>query len=83
MSPLYDFCCPLCGEVRDVWAHINETRKVHEECGRTMKRLISAPNINPDIEPYLEENISYHKPVYIKSRRHREQVLKEHGLSAR
>jgi len=35
--------------------------------------------IIPDIEPYLDENMGQ-EPVYVKSRRHKMQLLKERGL---
>lgn len=80
--PLYDYQCPKCGEVQNVWAKMDDTTIKHDACGHWMRRLISATYINPDIQPYLEENAG-HTPVLIKSRRHRTQVLKELGLSIR
>jgi len=83
--PLYDYLCPLCGEVENVWAHMNEDRKIHEECGKTMKRQISMSNISPDYAPWLDENMSGQDgaPVLVKGRRHQKQLLKERGLHIR
>jgi putative FmdB family regulatory protein len=83
--PIYDYLCPRCGEVSDIWAHINEERKVHEECGSTMTRLISPTRCNPDYAPWMDENLSGQdgKPVLVKSRRHHKQLLKERGLAIR
>ena len=36
-------------------------------------------HIIPDIEPYFDENMG-HEPVFVKSRRHKNQLLKERGL---
>ena len=36
--------------------------------------------IIPDIQPYLDENIS-HDPIWIKSRRHRTEILRERKLA--
>ena len=83
--PIYDFLCPLCGEVNNVWGHINEDRKMHDECGRTMIRQISRCNVNPDYEPWLDDNLSGQDgtPIAVRSRRHHKQLLKERGLSIR
>lgn len=80
--PIYLYECPRCGEVDNVWANVSEDRKVHEECGATMTRLISAPAVRGDLEPYLETNMG-HEPVYVKSRRHRERLCKDRGLTIR
>lgn len=78
--PLYDAMCPKCGLRENVWGKIDEPLVC--ECGLQMQRLISPVNVNPDITPYWEENIS-DRPVYLKSRRHRAQVLKENNLAIR
>jgi putative FmdB family regulatory protein len=78
--PIYDAECPKCGLRENVWGKVDEVLVC--DCGRKMKRLLSPTRINPDITPYLEENISQ-SPVFIKSRRHRAQVLKENGLAIR
>ena len=76
--PIYDYECPNCGKVMDVWAHIDDQEKLHF-CGNWMKRLISLANINPDFQPYLDENLGQ-DPVYVKSRQHRKQLMSERGL---
>lgn len=83
--PLYLYLCPLCGEVDNVWGHINEDRKVHEECGRTMTRQISLSNVNPDYEAWMDDNLSGTDgaPVLVRGRRHQKQLLKERGLAIR
>ena len=80
--PIYDYLCPRCGEVSDVWAHMNEERKVHDECGSTMKRLISRSNVNPDYPAWMDDNLCGQDgaPVLVKGRRHQKQLLKERGL---
>lgn len=76
--PIYDYECPNCGTQRDIWAAIDENEKL---CGclNWMKRLISAPRINPDLEPYWDENLGK-DPVYVKSHQHRKQLMGERGL---
>ena len=45
------------------------------------KRPEIAPKIHliKDIEPYIDENMG-HEPVYVRSRRHKMQLLKERRL---
>jgi hypothetical protein len=43
-----------------------------------MKRLLSAPGLNPDFS-YVEENMGQ-EPVLIKSRQHRKEELKRRRL---
>jgi len=53
-----------------------------DACGSDLQRLISAPGINPDWEPYLEENMGQ-EPVLIESRQHYKQELQKRGLHNR
>lgn len=47
----------------------------------TEKRIPEARvHIIPDIEPYVDDNME-HEPQYVKSRRHRRELLKERGLA--
>jgi len=76
--PIYDFECPNCGICPDIWAKIAEVELKCPKCGKIMKRLISPSNIQCDYE-YLDHNISA-TPLYIKSRQHRRQTMREKGL---
>ena len=80
--PIYDYECPRCGEVSNVWAHTSERRKVHEECGATMERLISGSRVHPPFHENVEENMG-HEPVVISSRTQRDRLEKERGLYGR
>lgn len=80
--PNYDFKCESCGVTEEFFAHINETT-LSCICGGTMKRLFSpSVYIIPDISPYIDENLAGPdgKPVYVMSRQHKRQILKERGL---
>jgi len=77
--PLYDFRCDEHGEFEDVWAKADESVQCGE-CSRYMTRLISAPYVSPDLEPYLEHNIGS-DPIWIKSRQHRAEELYKRGLN--
>jgi putative FmdB family regulatory protein len=77
--PRYDFTCSAHGRVEDLIARWDEYEKPCPECGQPMTRLLPIPNIAPDIQPFLDENLG-HEPVYVKSRRHHKQLLKDRGL---
>lgn len=81
---LYDYECPKCGEVSDVWAKMEDTTLKHS-CGHFMRRLISRFNINPDYEPWRDDNLCGQDgvPVWVKSRRHHKQLLRERGLEVK
>ena len=76
--PIYDVRCPDGHETNDVWAsRMGEEILCH--CGKATERLITAPRINPDWEPYFEENMAA-EPVLIKSRQHWKKELEDRGL---
>jgi len=78
--PRYDYKCTACGIVQERWHAIWECDLEHEcACGGLQERLISAPSVNPDLEPYLDENLG-HQPVWIESRQHRTAEMKRRGL---
>jgi putative FmdB family regulatory protein len=81
--PIYDYDCPTCGLKENVWAEVYE-EVFCKDCGLIMKRLISACNIQPDIEPRWEENIAHPEKSphgsYITSRQHRDKLCKEYGI---
>jgi len=79
MSPIYDYECPQCDLISDVWAKMEETVKECPRCGRDMKRVLSASNIICDIKPYLDGHLDQN-PVPIHSRQHKKEELKKRGL---
>ena len=79
--PIYDYICTKCGKVSDVWATMDERTKRCPKCKRKMSRLIARSNIITDLIPHVDENMG-HEPVYVKSRQHKKQLLKEKGLVA-
>ena len=76
--PLYDYECE-CGKITERFGKINETN-ILCECGKQANRIISRPSVICDLEPYLEENIC-DKPIWIKSKKHRKQLMKENGVA--
>lgn len=78
--PLYDFKCLAHGRINDIVARPDEHYKPCPDCGQAMTRLFpSSWSTIPDIQPYLDENMG-HNPIYVKSRRHHKQLMKERGL---
>ena len=80
--PLYDYRCPKCAEIVELFGSANEgPRKC--ECGAEMKRLITTNySVHGDMEPHLDYEMSS-KPVPIKSKKHREQMMREFGVQER
>lgn len=77
--PLYDFQCKECSKVVEKYAKIEEETQ-ECDCGGEMKRLITTSfSAHGDIDPYLDENIG-REPVWIKSKKHRRQVMKREGV---
>jgi putative FmdB family regulatory protein len=77
--PIYDFRCENCQRVKENFAKIEE-RTMICDCGGKMNRLISRNYcVHSDLKPYIDEHIGV-KPVYVKSKQHREQLMKKHGV---
>lgn len=78
--PIYDFRCKKCEQVKEYHAKIEEKEKTCE-CGGDMVRLITTNvMVSGDLEPYLDWHIGK-EPVYIKSKKHRQAVMKREGVS--
>ena len=80
--PIYDYKCPNCGIQTNVWAGIDEQEKLCG-CDNRMTRIISAPAIHPDIQPYFDENLAPDggQGQWVKSRQDRIQKMGELGLT--
>jgi putative FmdB family regulatory protein len=75
--PLYDYQCPACGQLEDVWARMDEVELPCPGCGAAMRRQITRRwHAHPDLD-YYDETLE----SYITSRRQRERLLRERGLS--
>lgn len=83
---MYPFECPECGWKIETFRKIAmRDASTGCRCGAEMVRTIARPNINPDYEPYQDPNlVPMHKTgaVWIKSRKHRNEVMRERGLVA-
>ena len=76
--PTYDFKCDSCGKQEAIFMKLADY-KAPDCCGQKMKQIIGCAIVK-DVEPYLDENLA-DKPVWVKSKRHRKQLMKEHGVS--
>ena len=79
--PIFDYECPNCGTVEDVYAGINDKTIVHEKCKGVMKRFISG-NKGISMGPagafgYYDDNLE----TYIHTNRQHREVMKEKGVS--
>lgn len=75
--PLYAYLCDSCNEMRDELRKVDDRNKpVICDCGAKMKILIGGHNVQPDIQPYYDDNLE----APIKSRKHREQMMREKGV---
>jgi putative FmdB family regulatory protein len=85
--PTYNYECKDCGKgVEAVRGIADRNNCPRCECGGETFKVVSRPNVNPDYEPYLDDNIMPHQStgegVWVKSRRHREEIMKRNGLVA-
>ena len=82
--PRYDFRCESCGAADERVLPLARYEDPQEckLCNGYMRRLISAPSVSPDWEPYLEENLG-HEPVMVQSRQHYQSLLQDRGLRNR
>ena len=78
--PYYDFKCEQCGKVEEKFLAIRDLDRIRPKCcNHDMKHIIGNYAVIPDLKPYWDENMSC-KPVYVKSKKHRKQLMKEHGV---
>jgi putative FmdB family regulatory protein len=78
--PIYDYQCTNgCGTIADVFAKMDDKVITCPHCGADCKRLIAVQQaVHGDME-YYDDNLE----TYIKSRKHRKQVMREKGVSER
>ena len=74
--PLYSYECATCNEIRDEFRSVAERNNAPECCGTPMKKLIGGYRVVADLEPYYDENLQ----TYVKSKRHRREVMREQGV---
>ena len=83
--PYYDLKCQKCAVTHEnVFARIGDVESmVCHLCGGDTRVLLSPFAAHCDIEEYLDENLASAddgKPVHVKSKKHKRELLKERGL---
>jgi len=74
--PLYQIKCDLCGNEDEVYRAVVNYDDLPECCGTKMCRVLTAPMVLADIQPYR----SMATGEMITSRSHHRAHLKSHGL---
>jgi putative FmdB family regulatory protein len=76
--PLYTAQCKTCNQETDYYSSVaNRDTTPQCQCGGETKKIISTYRVHGDMEPYLDENLD----TYIKSKQHRQQVMREKGVT--
>lgn len=73
--PIYAIRCSHCGERQDVYRSVKDYDDLPEHCGERMTRMVTAPYVVTDIQPY--QSMVTGEMITSRSR-HREH-LKQHG----
>ena len=77
--PIYDYKCNVTGQVVEKIAGVDD-EKLTCQCGGKLERQFTIHyTAISDMKPYLDEHIG-DQPIWIKSRKHRQQVMKETGV---
>ena len=74
--PIYGVKCNTCGKEDDIFRSLANYNDLPECCGIKMERVLSAPMVIADIQPYISQKTG----EVIKSRSHHRDHLKSHGL---
>jgi hypothetical protein len=74
--PIYATVCKHCGKKDDVFLPVARYKELPECCGEMVQRVITAPYVAPDIQPY--RSMITGEPITSRSQ-HRAH-LKAHGM---
>jgi putative FmdB family regulatory protein len=79
--PIYSVKCNSCGKEFESFSHVEKRNDIQCKCGGSITIQIFRQNVQVPLEfsPYWSENMS-REPIYITSRSHRKQLLKEKKL---
>lgn len=73
--PLYQYLC-ACGRTADEFRSVSERNNAPLCCGKPMQKQLGGHRVIGDMEPYYDENLE----SVVKSRKHRQQVMREQGV---
>lgn len=74
--PLYIIQCTYCGNEEEVFRSIADYDNLPECCGKKMHRVVCAPSVVTDIQPYKSQITG----EMITSRSQHRSHLKQHGM---
>lgn len=77
--PTYQWHCVVCKKDEEIFMKLAEFKKPIC-CDGEMRQVLGNYSVVKDLQPYLDENLTS-KPVYVKSKQHRRQLMKEFGVS--
>ena len=78
--PLYDYNCPECGIVEDIWAGINDKTLTHDKCGNKMKRILSGSvgiNMGVGAYGYYDDNLQ----AYCGTNKEKKRIMQEQNVT--
>ena len=76
---IYTARCRDCCREEDFHSSVADRDNTPECCNQPMRRILTAPNINPDVD-YVTSDITG-DPVHITSRRQQRQLCEKHGVT--
>jgi len=76
---IYLYACERCGARKEEFRKVIERNNCPncDQCGTVMQKQITACGVQPDFQPYYDDNLQ----SVVKSRRHRQTVMREQGVS--
>lgn len=75
---IYLYRCPACHVEREEFRRVSERHNGPMcSCGAKMEKQFTACGVQPDFQPYYDDNLQ----ALVKSRRHRQQIMREQGVS--
>jgi hypothetical protein len=74
--PIYATKCAVCGHAQDIYRPVAQYRDLPEHCGQTVQRVITAPYVAPDLQPFR----SVVDGSVINSRSDRREHMRRHNL---
>lgn len=76
--PLYSYRCKSCEELTDAFRSVDDRDNAPKcSCGGETRKIISLYRVHSDLTPYYDDNLQSH----IKSKQHRQKVMKEQGVA--
>lgn len=75
---LYQYRCLICKDITEAVRSVADRDDCPScECGGKTRKIISLYTVHSDMKPYYDPNLECH----IRGKQHRQQVMKEQGVS--